>query len=260
MKGVLWNCGLWLQSIGISDAEPPPSPLFFCSCREIFSFAVILWNPTPCKAVAEEGSENGCCTSQEHRKYPLKDSSVSPCVNIPGVHTRGCQHLYGLWMKSSLFRAGHSSLATTELSRHSRAAALLFLLTRKKESSSLATERFMTCDFNFYLNPENRTGLILNSQETAAAAEGGGAGGHQLSIGKSFPFFPPQSLLLRDLQLLLLLAPSFGERHGPKQCPPEGCGIHERSVLCCSQGCCSAAVLLTGQRSQELQSQAPAES
>lgn len=101
MKGILWNGGLWLQRIGLSDAEPPPSPLFFCSCREIFSFTVIQWNPTPCKAVAEEDSEKRLCTSQEHRKYLLKASAVSPCVNIPGEHVCGCQHLYGLWMKAA---------------------------------------------------------------------------------------------------------------------------------------------------------------
>lgn len=73
----------------------------FCSHWKIFIFAVILWNPTPYKAVAEENSEKRLCTSQEHRKYKLKARPVSPCVNSPGVHIRGCQHLYGLWIKES---------------------------------------------------------------------------------------------------------------------------------------------------------------
>lgn len=187
MKGILWNGGLRLQRIGLSDAEPPPSPLFYCSGGEIFRFAVILWNPNPCKAVVEEGSEKRLCTSQEHRKYLLKARSVSPCVNIPGVHVRGCQHLYGLWMKE----AACSELGTPARQHWAwqaqQTGCCLVPAPQKKESGFLATERFMTCDWNFYLNPENRTGLILISQETAA---GGGAGRHQLSVGSSFSPFP----------------------------------------------------------------------
>lgn len=62
-----------------------------------------------------------------------------------------------------------------ELGRHSRAAALLFLPRRKKSQAFLQLKVSWPCDGNFYLNPENRAGLILNSQETAAE---GGASRH----------------------------------------------------------------------------------
>lgn len=241
MKGILWNGALRLQRIGLSDAEPPPSPLFYCFGREIFRFAVILWNPTPCKAVVGEGSEKRLCTSQEHRKYLLKASSVSPCVNIPGVHVRGCQHLYGLWMKE----AACSELGTPARQHWAwqaqQSGCCLVPAPQKKESGFLATERFMTCDWNFYLNPENRTGLILISQETAA---GGGAGRRQLSVGSSFPLFPPGFLLLSDLQLLLLLPPSPGERRWTKQRPFGGLWHPQAKRALLQAGlplCCSIA-------------------
>lgn len=131
------------------------------------------------------------------------------------VHVCGCQHLHGLWMKESVCSELGTPARQHWAWQAQQSICSLVPAPQKKESGFLTTERFMMCGWNFYLNPENRAGLILNSQERAAAE--GGAGRHQLSNGSSFPLFPPQSLLLSDLQLPLLLPPAFGEQQWTKE-------------------------------------------
>lgn len=158
----LWRGGLWSQRLGLSDAEPPPSPLCFPFLpSDLFGSNSV--QPYPCEAVAEEGLEKSLCTSQEHRKYPLKASSV----NIPKAYICGCQQLSGPWMNELCagppFQAPLCSVGMAEW-LHSCPCS-----TAKKESGFLAAEGFMTCACNFYLNPGNRAGLSLDSQENSSS-------------------------------------------------------------------------------------------
>lgn len=120
------------------------SPLFFCSCQEIVSLAVMLRNATSCKRVSEEGSQKRLHTSQECRKHLLKASFRSPCVNIRGVHICGCQHLYDLWMKESACSELGIPARQHWAGQAQKCSCSLILAPQKRKPVFLATEGVMT--------------------------------------------------------------------------------------------------------------------
>lgn len=142
----------------------------------------------------KEGSEEKLCASLV-QNYQLKASSVSPCENIPSVHVCECQHL-SVPEACSMQGTPARQLGCTPAPAPQE----------KKESGFLAAERFMTCVQNFYLNPENRTGLSFNSQANSSSRRwSSGSPSPSLFLG----------LLLSDLQLLLLLLLCFGSSPEP---------------------------------------------
>lgn len=84
------------RGLGSVTQSPLPALYFPFLPSDLFGSDSV--QPCPCKAAADEGSEKSLSTSQEHRKYPLKASSVRPCVNIPSAYICGCQQLSGPWM------------------------------------------------------------------------------------------------------------------------------------------------------------------
>lgn len=163
-----------------------------------------------------------------------------------------CQHLYGLWMKGAALPELGTPARQDRAWQAQQSSCSPVPTPQEKCSESLVTEGVMTCDWNFYLNPENRTGLILNSQETAAA---GGAGRHHSALAALL--FPPESLSGWPPALAALLREQHRPQAGPGRAvaSPGAVRIAAGRAAALLQGCCSAAVLLTAQRSQDWQAQ-----